>query len=128
MDAEDNALYWLVNRDSVEYSIQSMDLRDNGTRRTLVRGLDYYPFAIAFDDRHVYWNDWKSSTVWKMPKDSSRRDVSPSPVYWFMESDLPLGLFELSGGDSNAGSKDMPLDFSIFTTLALTVITVNYSI
>lgn len=102
VDAESNTLYWTDQRDRVNYSIGSMDLRDNGTRHAVVRGTRHQPYAVALDDRHVYWSDWTSNAVWTVPKNSTRRDVSPTLVTRF-GAIMPMGLFVPSGGDAGTG-------------------------
>lgn len=131
VDVESNTLYWLDWHENGYRSLHSMELRDNGTRHTLVNATGKLnPYAIALSERNVYWLDLVSDELWMMPKNSSRHNVSPTLVSKINFSGSLKGIFVLSDVDVvfSAGSKDMPLDFKIFTILVPITITINYII
>lgn len=117
VDVENNVLYWSDEREGMYYSIESSDLQNNGTRYTLVHGTHHQPYAIALDDRDIYWSDWINNAVWTMPKNSFQGGVSPTLVSKFESINTPMGLFTLSGNttlvnDTHCQMERIPVSFA----------------
>lgn len=93
---EQNLLYWGNEQQGLYYDIESSQL-DGSNRTAMIHGTHHEPFAIALDDRNIYWSDWMNFAVWSLPKNSFGGGVQPKLVVKYGPLNQPMGLITPTG-------------------------------
>ncbi|KAG7295780.1 hypothetical protein JYU34_020834 [Plutella xylostella] len=89
IDQHSRRMYWADDKEGIHFSIESSDL-DGKDVQVELAGQHHQPNSLALSKDTIYWIDWGSKIMWKLPKHGDR-ETEPKEVAMF-DDETPFGI------------------------------------
>lgn len=121
MDLKANKIYWLDERPSIYFRIETTDLTGKN-RKILFEGTNQSPYGIAIDNEYIYWTDTLNQVLWRKKKDSLEE---PENVKKFEEKPRGIAIQNAAFSCAKPVEEELKESVNITTTTESVTVPVN---